>query len=1579
MKKLLLLFALTLVSIGSQAKPFDEVWTQGDYSITPTPPKPENNHTQTLAIGAPGSLAAWVAEVANADGTPKDGHEPYMGLGEQNDAQTLKIVGELNAADFAALSTTKCKGFSKFANIDLSGVTVAAGVTDADVMAMNFNAATWDKTKPDGTLEKTITGNGAEFIRLPNGVTDVTEMATLTAGGKNPNLKVAGCYDITEQGAVDKTHFAAYSFQKENLNDFCEKFFPNDPNNASSGCELTGDNHTNDLVKLTLGGQIAVTDISSNNGQKSLFPSTSLNEMDLLHSTFESCEITVPGAFGQNDSGGDYTRKSTVTTPCGDVVVHDTVTHWPGETITSNALYYLSNYSLVTCVLPEGNTEIPPHTFASSSGTGPIRNITIPEGYTHIGFEAFYGHDLLTLELPSTMQVVEAGAFRDIKNVSQLTDVTMKPLQGTCTFGEGAFMRNFMLKHVTLSEGVTNISDYMFNQCYLLESVRIPSTCQVIGEYSFYETFDLHSVTIPEGVQYILEEAFELGGLTDLYIMATSLATLPKIFSMDPTYNQTNQSGSSFTYQRTSGNNTVPKKHLEDEDYVQNGHWDEGYDDVVTWYQEELSGVQGVGTGNALVALHYPDEMKGFYEGIDVSDFYPDGDLNQYVPGWRDSGRDGSTGGWLDMANSNYQGKNFQDISKWMVNGKYGESNYNGTNNATGDAVLQYLPQAYSVNPHQWETEDHRMGPDKNNAYYPNQTDYVMRLAAGATDNGVGRCLSAWGWRQFPLAYSIGDMGKVPFDKLYDDTWYTMCFPWHMTDEELFSAFNQEMEITEFVGVEMIEQGDHETNVQNNEFTYEMVMHFDDVAVTTYRDNNDVEYDREKIGTRQINGEVRNVYRYTSKDGNNTVVEFPLEYTDVNGTTQNSGVTITEGSSLELRERYGKYLTIQNILSLAGHPYMIHPSIGANPGNPATVYINATPRTGEEWTPENQAVTKIATVDDPNWEGKQEGDEYTQDIQNTSGVVPFVNPITNAGGSYTFIGNVGDVSKLLDEDETGTGSGEGSSSSEYDEDGNKVMPTPAYFLAVKPTGNKIEVQIPHTEVVTEVVPGEYIYTYVGMGDPEANALHHPEQYTYVGDQSPLPPGADYVPTAWSIVTSGTGSYNFNTAALTYTPNSGSYNPVTFVVNTNNQGTYNYEPESRTYIGSNTVTTDAYHVKQKVTKWQYTTDNTGEYSGTPEHYVYNNNGTHDVVAGSETEVAGGAYDAEYSYVYNANHNGDWEPSGYSNVYDSSVQDEYKNFIFKYNDQTGEYNYVGINNGGTHKATGWEQKSDHTGRFDAVAHYLYVGDGNGHFNVEFEWKDYSNQPYQKIDGNLQYQSTTGYSYKAVEWEDDPNGQWLHTIENYSYAGSNGTHDPATFEEVTQGQGNYSLAQGADPYIYCGNGGDYEPTAWTNAGEGQGTYTYTAAYYEDVEPGQGDYKKSPKTVQRTVTTYTTELRDEYERFPKYYRKTQTSGNKWSKYSAIIQPNDAAITNIENYLNMAAASANGYNVSFGEWEEVTTTAIKKIVEEAEQNNLPVQKIHLNVVYNIKGQVVRNDGSTSLEGLPKGLYIVNGKKYMVK
>ncbi|MBP5569752.1 MAG: hypothetical protein J6X46_01815, partial [Prevotella sp.] len=65
------------------------------------------------------------------------------------------------------------------------------------------------------------------------------------------------------------------------------------------------------------------------------------------------------------------------------------------------------------------------------------------------------------------------------------------------------------------------------------------------------------------------------------------------------------------------------------------------------------------------------------------------------------------------------------------------------------------------------------------------------------------------------------------------------------------------------------------------------------------------------------------------------------------------------------------------------------------------------------------------------------------------------------------------------------------------------------------------------------------------------------------------------------------------------------------------------------------------------------------------------------------------------------------------------------------------------------------------------------------------------------------------------------------------------------------------------------------------------------------------------------------------------------------------------------------GFLGDFIEQDDVVT-----LIEKAQEAGAKVE--YMDIVVSINGQVVRR-GSTSLEGLPKGMYIINGKKYFVK
>ncbi|MEE3383606.1 MAG: hypothetical protein VZR36_00800, partial [Prevotella sp.] len=182
----------------------------------------------------------------------------------------------------------------------------------------------------------------------------------------------------------------------------------------------------------------------------------------------------------------------------------------------------------------------------------------------------------------------------------------------------------------------------------------------------------------------------------------------------------------------------------------------------------------------------------------------------------------------------------------------------------------------------------------------------------------------------------------------------------------------------------------------------------------------------------------------------------------------------------------------------------------------------------------------------------------------------------------------------------------------------------------------------------------------------------------------------------------------------------------------------------------------------------------------------------------------------------------------------------------------------------------------------------------------------------------------------------------------------------------------------------GSTAEAEAWKNPVTGKGgKYTFIGNINDEVDGDKG--VQDMPTENGPVYFLGVKPGTVY---PQFFKKPKDMGaGKWSQYSAIIVPDADAVANVEGLDGMSAGSssvapAKGYDVVFGEWEVVdeatVVTAIENAQAEAEETGKPAQITHMNVVYNIKGQVVRAD-SSSVEGLPKGLYIVNGKKYMVK
>ncbi len=240
------------------------------------------------------------------------------------------------------------------------------------------------------------------------------------------------------------------------------------------------------------------------------------------------------------------------------------------------------------------------------------------------------------------------------------------------------------------------------------------------------------------------------------------------------------------------------------------------------------------------------------------------------------------------------------------------------------------------------------------------------------------------GWAQFMLMkeFSTNPGGDLYF-KEYDDVWYTMCFPFDLSDEQLAAAFNETFNIVDFSAVEI------------NKEEKTLTLHFNNVAVTDYKDTEGNHYKR--TGVRETDP--------TSKFSYNVYVdENGQEYHHVTTSSQlssNKTKTFAPGSSMtDAQNQFNstkKAYMIDGVLATAGHPYMIHPAIGVNDGGTTKKRCNFS---GVEWKPQTQ------------WAEIFEKNSRTIDlgIKKTLAELPdsnYSHPGYSdyAGQKYTFIGN----------------------------------------------------------------------------------------------------------------------------------------------------------------------------------------------------------------------------------------------------------------------------------------------------------------------------------------------------------------------------------------------------------------------------------------------------------------------------------------------------------------------------------------------------------------------------------------------
>lgn len=156
-------------------------------------------------------------------------------------------------------------------------------------------------------------------------------------------------------------------------------------------------------------------------------------------------------------------------------------------------LKYIGGYAFSGAVpdsvdIPSSVEVIDEHAFFGSSTKTVLSKITLHDGLRYIGDGAFYSNAFTEIDIPATVDSIGKTVFLNCKN----------------------------LQKVTLHDGLRKIGDGAFNQCVALTDIVLPSTLESVGMEVFMNAKALATINIPAGLKEIGES----------FVAGTSVSTI---------------------------------------------------------------------------------------------------------------------------------------------------------------------------------------------------------------------------------------------------------------------------------------------------------------------------------------------------------------------------------------------------------------------------------------------------------------------------------------------------------------------------------------------------------------------------------------------------------------------------------------------------------------------------------------------------------------------------------------------------------------------------------------------------------------------------------------------------------------------------------------------------------------------------------------------------------------------------------------------------------------------------------------------------------------------------------------------
>ncbi len=144
-----------------------------------------------------------------------------------------------------------------------------------------------------------------------------------------------------------------------------------------------------------------------------------------------------------------------------------------------------------------------------------------------IGSLAFFETKVISVDIPSTVTVVEESAFYYADCL-----VSIRLPSNISSLGSRAFAWCNSLETVYLSTSLTEIPEYCFNHCLSLKNVIIPPSVTRIGTRAFSFCESLDDQTLPSNVTYVGDLAFsECASLEYISIANSKLSFGKNVFN----------------------------------------------------------------------------------------------------------------------------------------------------------------------------------------------------------------------------------------------------------------------------------------------------------------------------------------------------------------------------------------------------------------------------------------------------------------------------------------------------------------------------------------------------------------------------------------------------------------------------------------------------------------------------------------------------------------------------------------------------------------------------------------------------------------------------------------------------------------------------------------------------------------------------------------------------------------------------------------------------------------------------------------------------------------------------------------